>query len=140
MDDAYLASMLHGDDSESRVQSAIRLEAPQKGVRLFRNNVGVLFDRNDRPVRYGLANDSPALNRHLKSGDLIGWRRVLVTPDMVGQLIAQIVSRECKPEGWEPCGPGNKDLFAHESAQRAWAKIINDDGGDARFATGVGTL
>lgn len=140
MDDAYFASMLHGDSSESRVQSAIRLEAPHKGVSLWRNNVGVLKREDGTPVRFGLGNDSPALNRHLKSGDLIGWRRVLITPDMVGQLIAQFVSRECKPGGWEPCGPGNVKLFERESAQRAWARLINDAGGDARFATGVGTL
>lgn len=124
---------------EQDVQSLIRLEGPSKGVRLFRNNVGVLFDSRGVPVRYGLANDSPKLNEKLKSADLIGWRRVLITPDMVGRLIAQIVSRECKPDGWRPAGPTAK-LFHHEEAQREWARIINEDGGDAQFATGVGTL
>lgn len=124
--------------SEAYVQSLVRLEAPAKGVRLWRNNVGVLFDANGRPVRYGLANDSATLNRELKSGDLIGWRPVLVTPDMVGRVIAQFVSRECKPADWRPALSGER--WEHEEAQRRWAKLINDAGGDACFATGEGTL
>lgn len=124
---------------EQDVQSSIRLEAPTRGVRLFRNNVGVLLDKRGVPVRYGLANDTAKLNEKLKSADLIGWRRVLITPAMVGHIIAQVVSRECKPTGWTPAREGTQ-LFAHEEAQREWARIINEDGGDARFATGVGTL
>lgn len=130
---------------EQDVQSLIRLEASDKGVRLFRNNVGVLLDKRGVPVRYGLANDTAKLNNQLKSADLIGWRRVIITPDMVGRVIAQFVSRECKPGYWTPA-PSPRDghapsaLFLHEEAQRAWARIVNEDGGDAQFATGVGTL
>lgn len=127
-------------DSEALVQSLVRLEAPARGVRLWRNNVGVLRDEGGRPVRYGLANDSKRLNEELKSGDLIGWRRRLITPADVGYIIAQFVSRECKPADWTPCGPGNIALFAREEAQRRWATIVNADGGDACFVTGEGTL
>lgn len=130
-------------DSESRVQSLVRLEAARKACRLWRNNVGVLKDQNGRPVRYGLANDSPELNRSLKSGDLIGWRRRVITvADVIAAggaiTIAQFVSRECKPEDWRPALSGAK--WEHEEAQRQWAAIINADGGDAGFATGEGTL
>lgn len=130
--------------SEAYVQSLVRLEAPAKGVRLFRNNVGVLLDANGRPVRYGLANDSAALNRQIKSGDLIGWRRRVITvADVVaagpgGLVIAEFVSRECKPANWRPALSGER--FEHEEAQRRWAAMINADGGDAGFATGEGTL
>lgn len=127
-------------DSEALVQSLVRLEAPRRGVRLWRNNVGVLRDEGGRPVRYGLANDSRQLNEHIKSADLIGWRRRLITPADVGCVIAQIVSRECKPADWTPCGPGSVALFAREEAQRRWAALINADGGDACFVTGEGTL
>lgn len=131
----YPAPAAPGDgSSEARVQSEIRLEAPAAGVKLWRNNVGVLLDVNGRPVRYGLANDSKALNERLKSADLIGWRRVQITPAHVGTTIAQFVSRECKPSGWTYRGD------AHEEAQARWAKLVTLDGGDARFATGKGTL
>jgi hypothetical protein len=126
--------------SESRVQALVRLEAPEKGVRLWRNNVGVLVDLEGRPVRFGLANDTKALNEKLKSGDLIGWRKTLITPDMVGTYVAVFTSRECKPEDWMPAPPTNVVRFAREEAQRQWARLVNDDGGDARFATGRGTL
>jgi hypothetical protein len=126
--------------SEAYVQSLVRLEAPGAGVRLWRNNVGVLVDKTGRPVRFGLANDTRKLNEELKSGDLIGWRRVLITPEMVGRTIAQIVSRECKPPGWTPAPPGPTERWLHEEAQRRWAALINNDGGDACFATGEGTL
>ena len=120
--------------SEARVQSEIRLEAPGAGVKLWRNNVGVLRDDTGRPVRYGLANDSPALNARIKSADLIGWRRVVITPAHVGQAIAQFVSRECKPSGWRYAGTDR------EQAQAKWAAMVTLDGGDACFATGKGTL
>lgn len=123
-----------GEGSESLVQSEVRLEAAGTGVRLWRNNVGVLQDVNGRPVRYGLANDTKALNARLKSADLIGWRRVLIGPHHVGRVIAQFVSRECKRTGWTYTGT------EHEEAQARWAELVTVDGGDACFATGKGTL
>lgn len=120
--------------SESRVQSLVRLEGPRFAVKLWRNNVGVLLDKDGRPVRYGLANDSAALNRVLKSSDLIGWRTVTVTPDMIGRRLAVFVARECKPEGWRFTGT------EREIAQQAWIDLVNEDGGDAAFATGEGSF
>ena len=120
--------------SEAAVQALVRLEGPSKGVRLFRNNVGVLEDKTGRPVRYGLGNDSKALNKRLKTADLIGWRRVTIGPEHVGRLFAQFVSRECKPAGWTYAGD------EHEEAQARWASLVTVEGGDACFATGVGTL
>lgn len=121
-------------NSEAAVQSVVRLEAGRKGVRLWRNNVGALLDSRNVPVRYGLANDSRELNTVVKSGDLIGWRAVLITPAHVGTLIAQFVSRECKRPGWSYKGDD------HERAQLKWAEIVMADGGDAGFVTGEGTL
>lgn len=124
----------HTGTSEAAVQAAVRLEAGRKGIHLWRNNVGVLEDSTGRPVRYGLANDTKELNVRLKSGDLIGWRRVLITSAHVGSTIAQFTSRECKRVGWHYVGD------AHEQAQLAWANLVIAAGGDAAFCTGVGTL
>lgn len=120
--------------SEAAVQALVRLEAARKGVRLWRNNVGVLKDKTDRPVRYGLANDSSALNANLKSGDLIGWRPVVITQAMVGTTIAQFVSRECKAVGWVYRGD------EREQAQLRWHTMVRDAGGDSAFATTDDTL
>lgn len=121
-------------NSEDAVQAVVMLEAPHKGVKLWRNNVGVLQDDRGVPVRYGLANQSPAQNKILKSGDLIGIRKVFITPAMVGWTIGQFVSREVKKVGWRYTGD------AHETAQLNWANLINSYGGDAAFVTGEGTL
>jgi hypothetical protein len=120
--------------SEAYVQSAVRLEAAQKGIKLFRNNVGVLEDATGRPVRYGLANDSKELNKRIKSADLIGWRPLLIEPRHVGGIVAQFVSRECKEPGWRYTGADR------EPAQLAWANLILAAGGDAAFASSTGTL
>lgn len=120
--------------SENYVQSLVRLEAGRRGVKLWRNNVGVLNDETGRPVRYGLGNDSPALNKAIKSGDLIGWRPLRVTHALVGARIAQFVSRECKRPNW------NFTATEREKAQLRWAEAVNADGGDACFVTSEGSL
>jgi hypothetical protein len=125
----------HQQASESRVQSLVRLEAAQKGVMLTRNNVGALRDAAGRVVRFGLFNESPAQNKRLKSPDLAGWRPRIIQPQDVGNKIAQFVGREIKEEGWQ-YDPSDE----HQAAQMACIQLIVADGGDACFATGIGSL
>ena len=54
---------------------------------LFRNNVGAFRDRSNRLVRFGLVKGS---------SDLIGWTRVKITQEMVGQTVAVFSAIECK--------------------------------------------
>lgn len=123
----------HGG-SETRVQSEVRLAAPSRRTKLFRNNVGALVDARGVPVRYGLCNDTPALNKRIKSADLVGWRVVTITPEMVGSDIAQFTSFECKPENWTFRGD------EHEEAQARWAAMVVADGGYAKFVTGAAQI
>ena len=59
-------------------------------LRLFRNQVGQLPDpRTGRYVQFGLAKGS---------SDLIGFKKIKITEDMIGQEIAQFVSIEIKTE------------------------------------------
>lgn len=58
-------------------------------VRLFRNNCGALFDRTGAMVRYGLGTGT---------SDLIGYKSITVTPEMVGKKIAIFVAVEVKSE------------------------------------------
>lgn len=117
--------------NEATVQSIVRLEASKLGWLLWRNNVGVLVDSRGVPVRYGLANDSKAVNANVKSGDLIGVRPVTITVDMVGSVIGQFVSIECKRPGWKPSATDE-----HTAAQMRWAEIVLLAGGHAIFSTG----
>lgn len=126
--------------SESANQNHIRRVLHDRGDRLFRNNRGALLDKRGKPVRFGLANDTVAEGEALKSADLIGWEVVLVTPDMVGTFIARFKSIEVKPTGWKPPAPGPlKDTrgkltaYGHYVGQRAWADLVNDEGGIAGF-------
>lgn len=120
--------------SEAAIQQLIRIEASQKGLRIWRNNVGACTDQNGNFIRYGLANDSATMNKAFKSSDLIGIRPVLITPDMVGKTIGQFVAREIKKENWTYKGT------QREQAQLAFINLIKEMGGDACFANGEGTL
>jgi hypothetical protein len=119
----------HGS-SEAAVQARLRLDASVAGWRVFRNNVGVLRDDRGVPVRYGLANDTAALNAKLKSADLIGLRPVRILHAHVGSTIGQFVSLEAKEIGWRYTDT------PHERSQAAWSNLINSLGGYARFTTG----
>jgi len=119
-----------GDKPEAVVQNAVRIDASNEGWYMCRNNVGVLKDKHGRPVRYGLANDTPSMNKVLKSGDLIGIKPVLITPQHVGQTIGQFASLECKEAGWR------YTATEHEKAQQSWIKLILSRGGYAKFTTG----
>lgn len=121
--------------SEAGIQSIIKLEASRKGARLWRNNVGAGVLDTGSYVRFGLGNESTAVNKVFKSADLIGIRPVAVTPSMVGATIGQFVSREVKHSGWR-FNPNNE----REAAQLNWALLVMALGGDACFANSEGTL
>ena len=112
--------------AESAVQAAIRLLASQRGWRLFRNNVGVMKRDDGVPVRFGLANDSPQLNRVYKSADLIGIMPLVITPEMVGNTLGVFVSIEVKHPDWKPTAGDER-----YQAQKRWADLIGSLGGYA---------
>ena len=119
--------------SETGNSNRIREHFSLRGERLFRCNTGVLRDKNDRPVRFGLANDSAEMNRQIKPGDLIGYVPTLITPEMVGDVIARFKSVEVKADGWRFPRPTNKADYAHCMAQLRWANMITSEGGEAGF-------
>ena len=87
--------------TEADIQAAIRLAVGRMpDVRLFRNNRGVawmgqvihrdaetLTLMHPRPVEFGLTNGA---------SDLIGLKRVLVTADMIGGVVAIFCAGEVK--------------------------------------------
>jgi hypothetical protein len=121
--------------SEAAVQANCRIVASRYGWRLWRNNVGAVHDHEQGiHVRYGLANDSPQVNAVCKSGDLIGIKPRIVTPEMVGTRIGQFISIECKHEAWRWTGD------EREKAQAAWAAHVTALGGEAKFVTSATQL
>jgi hypothetical protein len=98
-------------------------------VRLFRNTVGaawmgvsqwidgkVLIDRPKR-VTFGMATGS---------SDIIGWRSVIITDEMVGHRVAQFVAIEVKAKGGRVT-----------QEQLAFVETVNSHGGIAGVVRSV---
>lgn len=73
--------------SEAQTQQAIRLALSRGDTRLWRNNSGVLYDRQGRPVSFGLCKGS---------SDLIGFRTITIGPEHLGQQLAVFAAIEVK--------------------------------------------
>jgi hypothetical protein len=103
--------------SEHEIQQRIRLACGRGPVRLWRNNTGALVDQQGRFVRFGLCKGS---------SDLIGLRSVVVTPEMVGQRLAQFVALEIKaPQG----------VVSPE--QQAFLRLVQELGGVAAVCRSI---
>lgn len=108
---------------EGNIQRAIQLFLSRfQNVRLFRNNVGqgwvgqLISNKNGtvtlanaRPLHAGLCDGS---------SDLIGWKTVEITPEMVGQKIAVFTAVEIKTEKGRPT-----------EAQNNFLSVVNRSGG-----------
>ena len=103
--------------SEQTIQQQIRLQCSRGHVRLHRNNTGTLRDQHGRPVSFGLAKGS---------SDLIGWKTVTVTEDMIGQQVAVFTSIEVK----SPTGRIRPE-------QQQWIDAVQAAGGIAGVARSV---
>lgn len=112
--------------TEALVKKRILLSVGRE-VRLFNNPVGngwmgkvvaetasVVTLAQPRRIAFGL---------HPGSADLIGWRTVTITPDMVGRSIAVLASVEVKSETGRP-----RDDQIH------WAETVRAAGGFAGVA------
>lgn len=120
--------------SEAAAQQRIRLEAPKHNVVLWRNNAGAATDESGRLIRYGLANDSPAMSRSIKSSDLIGITPHVVAVEDIGHVFGIFTSIEVKRSGWTYKGT------KRETAQLKWIEHVVSMGGRGQFATGPGDI
>jgi hypothetical protein len=73
--------------TEAELMRRIQHRNSHSDIRLFRNNVGLAMTPDGSPIRYGLCTGS---------SDLVGWKTVIITPDMVGKKLAQFVAIEVK--------------------------------------------
>jgi len=106
-------------NEETVLQQRIRLAlGTLSNLRIFRNNTGSLPDpRTGRPIQFGLTRGS---------ADLIGWRTITITPEMVGQQLAVFPSLEVKT----PTGRLTPE-------QRNWLEAVQRAGGIAAVVRSV---
>lgn len=123
---------------EAKASQVVRLRATAWGCRVFRNNSGVLMNEVGIPVRFGLGNESKAINKELKTGDYVGWTPVTITPEMVGKTLAVFTNLEAKPEGFIHRESYNKNQ--REFAQNKFNELVNCAGGIAGFACNDGDV
>ena len=106
-------------NSETKIQQEIRLALGQRSdLRLFRNETGKLPDpRTGRWVQFGLAKGS---------SDLVGFKTIKITPEMIGQEVAQFVSIEIKTERGKLT-----------EVQQNWLQKVHDSGGIVGVARSI---
>ena len=104
---------------ETKLQQEIRLALGRiPSLRLFRNQVGQLPDpRTGRYVQFGLAKGS---------SDLVGFKTIKITPEMIGQEVAQFVSIEIKTERGKLT-----------EVQQNWLQKVHDSGGIVGVARSI---
>ena len=120
--------------TEADVGKQVRLDVASKGGLLWRNNVGAMKDINGNMIRFGLANESKAVNAKVKSSDYIGIIPVHIEQDMVGMNIGQFVALETKAPGWKFSGT------PREIAQRKFLELVVSKGGRGSFENGSGEI
>ena len=106
-------------NQETVLQQNIRLALGQeKNLRLFRNQVGQLPDpRTGRYIQFGLAKGS---------SDLIGFKTIKITPEMIGQDLAVFTSIEVKTNS------GQLSKYQHN-----WLQAVKKAGGIVGVARNV---
>ena len=79
--------------------------------------MGTLILRAVRVIRFGLC---------VGSGDLIGWKSITITPEMVGRRVAVFLSVETKAK-----------RGVKSEAQENWCSQVKINGGLAGFAKSI---
>lgn len=88
--------------SEAEIMRRLMLRTSYRAdLRLFRNTTGQTVNEYGVPIRYGLG---------VGTSDLIGFRSVTITPEMVGETFAQFVAVEVKSANGRLSEPQRKFL------------------------------
>jgi hypothetical protein len=85
---------------------------PLGSVQAILNKLGIIVLHGARKIRFGL---------HEGSGDLVGWKTITITPEMVGSHVAVFFSNEIK----SPAGRLSDE-------QKNWAVQVTKAGGIAK--------
>ena len=89
--------------SETEILRRVQLAAGGlPGVRLFRNQVGAgvagVVVARPEPGLLLVRGNQVTMGLCTGSSDLVGWRALTITPDLVGQTVAQFLALEVKTQ------------------------------------------
>lgn len=124
--------------NEHEIQQRLLLALGKGDTRLFRNNVALGWVGQTQPIKQRtsvLLHPGDAVIRHARplhaglcrgSADLIGWKTITITPDMVGQTFAVFTAIEVK----SPTGRVTPE-------QAAFVKMVRRAGGLSGIARSV---
>jgi len=110
------------------ITSQVMINESKNGIKLFRNHRGkawqgkssyskerkIVIIENPRFFEFGL---------YPGAGDLIGWKEVIITPEMIGKKMAIFTSEEIKSVN---------DVISKD--QQKWHDIVRMSGGISKIA------
>ena len=128
--------------AEKSVQNEIMSKLCRGPVRLFRNNVGLgfqgtidqvlegswVFLKPFRRIKFGLFNGS---------SDLIGWKSIKITPDMVGSKVAVFTAIEVKKPGKKVKSDSPQENFLEQVDKSGGISIVARSLSEAKDGLGV---
>jgi ribosomal protein S19 len=91
---------------ETKIQRQIMVQMSQSGATVFRNETGSFWTgkvihKDNRTVTLANASMIPC-GLCIGSPDIVGWKSLIVTEDMIGDKIAQFVGTEVKTKNGRP--------------------------------------
>lgn len=118
---------------ETTAKRQVLLRAGQWKSKLFKNNTGVAYTKDNRPVFFGLGNEGKKNDDSIRTPDDVGWTKITVTPDMVGKEIAIFTAIDSKKLGFRV--KSNYPKGTREYGQNLFFDKVKTDGGIAGFAS-----
>ena len=118
---------------EGKASLNVRLAANALGCRLYKNNSGMAYDANNRPVFFGLGNEGKKDNESIRTPDWVGWMTVVITPDMVGKKIPVFTAIDAKKLGFRH--KTSYSIGTREYGQNKFFELVTSVNGVAGFAT-----
>ncbi len=94
--------------------------APKLKAKLYRNNRGAYQTKSGAWIRYGLG------NQRERGSDLIGWRELKITADMVGSTVAQFLAVETKSSDGR-ASTGQNEFIIRVQAAGGIAQIVRSE-------------
>jgi hypothetical protein len=118
---------------ENKATEDVKLRAAMYNATLMRNNTGVAYTKDGRPVFFGLGNEGKKSNDSIRTSDLVGWTTITVTPEMVGKQVAVFTAPEVKKLGFIKKLSYNPNTREH--GQNIFREQVINAGGIADFVT-----